>query len=167
MTGFAFGVHEKLIKTGYDPVKDGDKYYDAIDEAMRKRFPDKFDEQKNEEEAPVRQTGSVVAPANRSAKKTTQSATNLNTSRPRKATWYYTRAICRATLEGELECLIEPHAIMRLVKNVSRKKTWQRPTMLPTPEPREGVEYAGFAHLLWVRVITPMCRLNFVKVGLQ
>ena len=69
MTGFAFGVHEKLIKTGYDPVKDGDKYYDAIDEAMRKRFPDKFDEQKNEEEAPVRQTGSVVAPANRSAKK--------------------------------------------------------------------------------------------------
>jgi len=26
-----------------------------------------------------------------------------------------------------------------------RKKTWQRPTMLPTPEPREGVEYR------WIR----------------
>lgn len=69
MTGFAYGVHENLIKNGYDPTKDGDKYYDAIDASMRKRFPDKFDEQIIEEEAPVRQTGSVVAPASRSAKK--------------------------------------------------------------------------------------------------
>ena len=33
-------------------------------------------------------------------------------------------------------------------ENVSRKKTWQRPTMLPTPEPREGVEYR------WIRTST-------------
>ena len=36
---------------------------------MRQRFPDKFGEQIIEEEAPVRQTGSVVAPAQRSGKK--------------------------------------------------------------------------------------------------
>jgi hypothetical protein len=35
---------------------------------MRERFPDKFDDQQVEA-APVRQTGSVVAPAQRSAKK--------------------------------------------------------------------------------------------------
>ena len=32
--------------------------------------------------------------------------------------------------------------------NEARKKTWQRPTMLPTPEPRDGVEYS------WVRTST-------------
>tara|TARA_B100001248_G_scaffold40293_1_gene25738 strand:- start:6079 stop:6522 length:444 start_codon:yes stop_codon:yes gene_type:complete len=32
--------------------------------------------------------------------------------------------------------------------NEARKKTWQRPTMLPTPEPRDGVEYR------WVRTST-------------
>ena len=30
----------------------------------------------------------------------------------------------------------------------ARKKTWQRPGMLPTPEPREGVEYR------WIRTST-------------
>ena len=65
MTGYAFGVHEKLVKQGIDTKSD--KYYAAIDESMRKTFPDKFDEQI--EEAPVRQTGSVVAPQSRSAKK--------------------------------------------------------------------------------------------------
>jgi hypothetical protein len=65
MTGYAFGVHEKLVKEGIDTKSD--QYYERIDEAMRKTFPDKFDEQI--EEAPVRQTGSVVAPQSRSAKK--------------------------------------------------------------------------------------------------
>ena len=70
MTGFAFGVHEKLKKNGIDPANPQrvEEYYSAVDEAMRKRFPDKFDEVEIEE-APPRQTGSVVAPANRSAKK--------------------------------------------------------------------------------------------------
>ena len=65
MTGYAFGVHEKLVKEGIDTKSD--KYYKAIDESMRKTFPDQFDEQI--EEAPARQTGSVVAPQSRSAKK--------------------------------------------------------------------------------------------------
>lgn len=70
MTGFAFGVHERLKKNGIDPMNPErvEDYYSAVDEAMRKRFPDKFDEVEVEE-APTRQTGNVVAPANRSAKK--------------------------------------------------------------------------------------------------
>ena len=67
MTGYAFGVHERLVKEGLHTS--GDEYYQKIDEAMRKSFPDKFDVQETEEEAPVRQTGSVVAPQSRSAKK--------------------------------------------------------------------------------------------------
>ena len=68
MTGYAFGVHEKLVKSGINPQTQADEYYKAIDDSMRQRFPDKFDGQIIEE-APVRQTGSVVAPASRSAKK--------------------------------------------------------------------------------------------------
>ena len=68
MTGYAFGVHEKLVKQGLNPQTQADEYYSAIDDSMRQRFPDKFDVQEVEE-APVRQTGSVVAPAQRSAKK--------------------------------------------------------------------------------------------------
>ena len=69
MTGYAFGVHEKLIKEGINPQSQADEYYSRIDASMRKRFPDKFDEQQEVEVAPARQTGSVVAPAQRSAKK--------------------------------------------------------------------------------------------------
>jgi len=61
-------VHEKLVKQGLNPQTQADQYYSAIDDSMRQRFPDKFDVQEVEE-APVRQTGSVVAPAQRSAKK--------------------------------------------------------------------------------------------------
>lgn len=66
MTGYAFGVHERLVREGVHTSTD--EYYQKIDEAMRRTFPDKFDEQQVEA-APVRQTGSVVAPAQRSAKK--------------------------------------------------------------------------------------------------
>ena len=68
MTGYAFGVHETLVKQGINPQTQADEYYRRIDESMRERFPDKFDEQQVEA-APVRQAGSVVAPAGRSAKK--------------------------------------------------------------------------------------------------
>ena len=68
MTGYAFGVHEKLVKSGINPQSQADEYYRAIDESMRQRFPDKFGGQEVEE-APARQTGNVVAPASRSAKK--------------------------------------------------------------------------------------------------
>jgi hypothetical protein len=69
MTGYAFGVHEDLVRNeGLDPVRDADEYYRRIDESMRSRFPDKFGSDSTEE-APQRQAGSVVAPASRSAKK--------------------------------------------------------------------------------------------------
>jgi hypothetical protein len=68
MTGFAFGVHESLVKSGINPQTQADEYYSRIDASMRQRFPDKFGGQEVEE-APARQTGNVVAPASRSAKK--------------------------------------------------------------------------------------------------
>ena len=68
MTGYAFGVHEKLIKSGVAP--DTEEYYSKIDDAVRRVFPDKFDDGPIiEESAPQRQTGNVVAPAARSGKK--------------------------------------------------------------------------------------------------
>ncbi len=58
MTGFAFGVHERLVKEGVDPRSEN--YYERIDEAMKRTFPDKFGQQRN--------PGSVVAPVARSTK---------------------------------------------------------------------------------------------------
>ena len=42
MTGYAFGVHEKLVKSGIAP--DTEEYYTKIDDAVRRVFPDKFDD---------------------------------------------------------------------------------------------------------------------------
>jgi hypothetical protein len=68
MTGYAYGLHEKLVKSGIDPRSD--QYYNEIDNAVRRVFPDKFDDGPViEESAPQRQTGNVVAPAARSGKK--------------------------------------------------------------------------------------------------
>ena len=67
MTGYAYGVHQKLVQSGIDPRSDS--YYDEIDKAMKKAFPDKFDGGQIEEEAPQRQAGSVVAAPSRSTKK--------------------------------------------------------------------------------------------------
>ena len=66
MTGYAYGLHEKLIKSGVDPRSD--EYYNQIDRAVRRVFPDRFDVGKIEEVAPQRQAGNVVAPAARSGK---------------------------------------------------------------------------------------------------
>ena len=68
MTGYAYGLHEKLVKSGIDPRSE--EYYNEIDDAVRRVFPDKFDDGPTiEETAPQRQTGNVVAPAARSGKK--------------------------------------------------------------------------------------------------
>ena len=66
MTGFAMGVHEDLVAQGIDPKSD--LYYSKIDEAVRRTFPDRFDDGSTEEKAPRRQAGPVVAPAARSTK---------------------------------------------------------------------------------------------------
>ena len=67
MTGYAYGLHEKLVRSGVDPRSD--EYYNQIDRAVRRVFPDKFDDGHIEEVAPHRQAGNVVAPAARSGKK--------------------------------------------------------------------------------------------------
>jgi hypothetical protein len=68
MTGYAYGLHEKLVRNGIDPRSD--EYYNQIDNAVRRVFPDKFDDGPViEESAPQRQAGNVVAPAARSGKK--------------------------------------------------------------------------------------------------
>ena len=67
MTSYAFGVHEELVKKGV--VGDSEEYYKEIDTEMRKVFPDKFDDVIEDEETQQSQTGNVVAPTKRSAKK--------------------------------------------------------------------------------------------------
>ena len=64
MTGFALGLHEELKRKGVVP--DSEQYYKEIDEEMRRAFPEKFE---TEQEAPQLQNGTVVAPVERSGKK--------------------------------------------------------------------------------------------------
>ena len=67
MTGYAYGLHQKLVQNGVAP--DSEQYYNEIDAAVRRVFPDKFDDGSIEVSAPQRQAGNVVAPAARSGKK--------------------------------------------------------------------------------------------------
>ena len=67
MTGYAYGLHQKLVQNGVAP--DSEEYYSEIDTAVRRVFPDKFDDGSIEVSAPQRQAGNVVAPAARSGKK--------------------------------------------------------------------------------------------------
>ena len=66
MTAAAYGLHEKLRKSGV--TVGSDDYYSALDKTMQKRFPEAFD---LEEEQPIREQvrtkpATVVAPATRS-----------------------------------------------------------------------------------------------------
>ena len=72
MTGFAYGIHEKLVKAKINPTLEPDEYYKRVDEGLRKAFPDYFNKQNVEEkevDASPRAAGTVVAPVDRSAKK--------------------------------------------------------------------------------------------------
>jgi hypothetical protein len=67
MTALALGLHEKLVRSGVDPRSDD--YYRQVDETMRKRFPENFEEERNQTEATnrlPRKAANVVAPATRS-----------------------------------------------------------------------------------------------------
>ena len=69
MTALALGLHEKLVRSGVDPTSED--YYRRVDETMRKRFPENFEEEPTQTTEPVdkptpRKTASVVAPATRS-----------------------------------------------------------------------------------------------------
>jgi hypothetical protein len=77
MTGLAMGVHEELIAKGIDPNQD--EYYTTIDSALRRAFPDKFDDGTLVRQ-PQRQSGSVVAPAGRSAPASSRNKVTLTAS---------------------------------------------------------------------------------------
>jgi hypothetical protein len=70
MTALALGVHEKLVRSGVD-VK-SDDYYEGIDGAMKKRFPERFEDDPSPqsisqpETKGQRKSTTIVAPATRS-----------------------------------------------------------------------------------------------------
>jgi hypothetical protein len=79
MTSLALGLHEKLVKTNGMAYATTDEYYKRIDETMRKRFPENFEEAEVNEErsSPRTKPSTVVAPASRS---TSSKKIKLNTS---------------------------------------------------------------------------------------
>jgi hypothetical protein len=68
MTSLALGLHEKLVRSGVPAGSD--EYYKRIDNTMRKRFPENFEEEEVEVDEPVKaqkpKASTVVAPATRS-----------------------------------------------------------------------------------------------------
>lgn len=66
MTSLALGLHEKLVRSGIDPTSDD--YYRRIDNTMRKRFPEYFEDDSLDEEQPAqrKKPSTVVASATRS-----------------------------------------------------------------------------------------------------
>lgn len=79
MTAFVFGVHEDLVERGIDPRFQADDYYRQLDEAVKKRFPEAF-----EDTRALSPRSSPVAPATRSStgrKKVTLSAAELAIAR--------------------------------------------------------------------------------------
>jgi len=68
MTGFAYGVHEDLVRSGVDPNTRADEYYAEVDKRIQERFPEHFGEEVGREETSAPQP--VVASARRSSGKT-------------------------------------------------------------------------------------------------
>jgi len=66
MTALALGLHEKLVRSGVDPRSDD--YYRRVDETMKKRFSDYFEDAEPQQtrSATRRSATTVVAPATRS-----------------------------------------------------------------------------------------------------
>jgi hypothetical protein len=79
MTSLALGLHEKLVKQNGLAYATTNEYYQRIDETMRKRFPENFEGEKDDEEKSSVRTkpSTVVAPASRS---TSSKKIRLNTS---------------------------------------------------------------------------------------
>jgi hypothetical protein len=67
MTSLALGLHEKLVKQNGLSYATTDEYYKRIDETMRKRFPENFEEPEEVKTVETRtKPSTVVAPATRS-----------------------------------------------------------------------------------------------------
>ena len=63
MTSLALGLHEKLRREGVQVSSQ--EYYRKIDATIRRRFPEKFEEEAEQNERPAARKSSVVAPATR------------------------------------------------------------------------------------------------------
>ena len=79
MTSLALGLHEKLVKENGMAYATTNEYYKRIDETMRRRFPENFQDEKvdDEKSTPRQKPSTVVAPASRS---TSSKKIKLNTS---------------------------------------------------------------------------------------
>lgn len=68
MSGFASGLHNKLVDEGVDPRSD--EYYEQINARMREKFPERFEEDggntTTQQQQPQQRRSSNVAPATRS-----------------------------------------------------------------------------------------------------
>ena len=70
MTAFALGLHEEMVESGIDPRSD--KYYETLNQTMRKRFPERFEgdseqnSEKDDKPSRTQRAANVVAPATRS-----------------------------------------------------------------------------------------------------
>jgi hypothetical protein len=80
MTSLALGLHERLKREGVQVSSQ--EYYRKIDATIRKRFPEKFEEEAEQEERPAVRK-SVVAPATRttSAKRVRLSPSELSVAK--------------------------------------------------------------------------------------
>lgn len=78
MTSLALGLHEKLVKENGMAYATTDEYYRRIDDTMRKRFPENFQDVVDDTKPADRvKPSTVVAPASRS---TSSKKIKLNTS---------------------------------------------------------------------------------------
>jgi hypothetical protein len=84
MTALALGLHEKLVRSGLDPRSDD--YYSRVDETMRKRFPENFEEEQTTDarKPAPRKSANVVAPATRSTAPTKVRLTNTQLALAKK-----------------------------------------------------------------------------------
>jgi hypothetical protein len=85
MTSLALGLHEKMQREG---VKvSSQEYYSRLNNTIRKRFPEKFEDAEEQEDRPSRKS-SVVAPATRttSAKRVKLTTGELNLAKKFKLT---------------------------------------------------------------------------------
>ena len=67
MTGYAYGVHEDLVRSGIDPSSKPDDYYAEVDRRIQERFPEHFGGGEETRGSPPPQP--VVASARRSGGK--------------------------------------------------------------------------------------------------
>jgi len=83
LTGFAIGVHEQLVRKGYNPLVHNE-YYEIVDKELRDKFPESFEKEASSGSGPpTSRKTPVVAPAGRGGKK--PSKVELSSSQVRLA----------------------------------------------------------------------------------